>query len=153
MKSWVRLGWLLVSGAWFIRLQMAPVLMWARWPLSKPPQRFTLWAHVLVDWSHSWLLFVTIIVLALGFVLEAGKKKAAGWLNVGFYAAYVLMLCVEALIGFFQHRLEPEAVFYLLRFGESAMIILVIDYLFYRGSEGAKSRQHGQTTGFDCDGQ
>ena len=142
MKRWIRLTWLNVSGAWFIRLQLIPVLMWARWPLLDPPHGLALWFRILRDWRHGWLLFLTLTVITLGFVLEVARQKAAAWCNVGFYAAYVLFLSADSLVAFLRHELEPEAVLYLVAFGGSALIILVINFLLYRRWRGAKSEQN-----------
>jgi hypothetical protein len=123
MKRWIRLAWLFLSGAWFVRLQLIPVLMWARWPLSNPPRGVALWVQVLRDWRHGRFLFVTAAILTLGFVLEIAGRRAAAWVNIAFYGAYVLLLFVGGRL--------------LDTFGESALVILIVN-CFLVSSAGEK---------------
>jgi len=135
MKRWIRIAWLLVSGAWFVRLQMVPVLVWAKWPPSNPPRGLALWAQILRDWRHSWLFFASAGVLGVGFLFELLGKRSAMYLNVGFYAAYIL-LWIPSAIALFRGGVQPEGVGYMIAFGGSALVTLAMDILVYRHWKG-----------------
>lgn len=93
------------------------------------------------DWRHGWLFFATVGTLVLGFLLEVRKNRAAMYFNVGFYAAYVLLL-IPGLVEFFRNKLEAEAVLYMVVFGKSALVILVVNYLLYRNRRQARRERH-----------
>jgi hypothetical protein len=141
MKRWGRVAWLLVSGAWFIRLQMIPVLQWASFPTFSSPRGLDLWVRVLRDWRHSWLFFATVGILVLGLLLEIAEKQAAAFLNVGFYVVYLLRL-TPSLIAVLRNKLESEAVIYLSALGQSALLILIVNYLLYRSPRKVRAERH-----------
>jgi hypothetical protein len=131
MKHSLRLLWLFVSSAWFVRLQFIPVRMWASFPTFNPPRGVTLWIKILTDWRHGWLFLAVVVILAVGIVLEVAKSRLAKWVNVGFYVVYLLLLC-PSLVAVLRNNAEPEAVMYVSAFGGTALVILVVNYLLYR---------------------
>jgi hypothetical protein len=131
MKHPLRLLWLLVSGAWFLRLQFVPVRMWASFPTFNPPRGVNLWIRILTDWRHGCLFFTVLVILTLGIVLEIAKSRWAKWVNVEFYVVYLLLLC-PSLIAILRNNTEPEAVMYVSAFGGTALVILIVNYLLYR---------------------
>ena len=140
MKRRIRLVWLLVSGAWFIWLHSIPVLQWARFPQFNPPQGLVLWLQILRDWRHSWLFFAIVVILLCGLVLDLAQNKAAVYVNVGFYIIYIL-LWLPGVAAVLRGTAEPEAVAYMIAFGGSALITLVVNALLYRNWRRVISRR------------
>jgi hypothetical protein len=68
--------------------------------------------------------------LTTGFILEIAEKRAAVYINVGFYAAYVLLLLTN-VVALFRGTIEPEAVLYITAFGGAALVTLTINCLLY----------------------
>jgi hypothetical protein len=130
MMRWFRPAWLLLSGAWFIWLHSFPLLQWASVPLYNPPRGLDLWMRALRDWRHSWLFLPIVGILVTGFALDLLRPKVAAYLNVGLYAFYVLWW-IPGLMSAVRGKAEPEGVAYMIAFGGSAVVILVVNSLLY----------------------
>jgi predicted membrane channel-forming protein YqfA (hemolysin III family) len=141
MKHSLRLLWLFVSGAWFIRLQFIPVRMWASFPTFNSPRGFDLWTRILRDWRHGWLFFLVLTILLTGIILEICKSRAAKYVNVGFYFVYLLML-LPSLIALLRKRAESEAALYIFAYGGAALIILAGNYFLYRPFRNRTGTEH-----------
>jgi hypothetical protein len=133
MKRWVRLAWLLVSGAWLIWVQSIPVMQRAelRRLLDPPLPGSGLLIVVMHEWRQNLFFFASSAVLLAGFLLELLGKESAKYLNVGFYVLY-LLIWLPSLVALFFGGVEPEGVPYVVAFGGSALVILTVNYLLYR---------------------
>ena len=120
---------------------MIPVLQWATFPTFSSPRGLNLWVRVLRDWRHGWLFFATVGILVIGFLLDIAEKRVAMYVNVGFYVAYVLLL-TPGLIAFLRNKLEPEAAIYLSAIGQSALMILIVNFLLYRSPRRIRPERH-----------
>lgn len=131
MRRWIRLAWVLLTNVGFGILISGPALDAFRLSQLISPEPTGLWSTFLRSWrSYAWV-FVAFVWLGAGIAVEIFGSRFAKYLNLGFFGAFVLLL-VPGLVAVFRGKAEPEAVAYIVVFGGSALLILVIDYLLYR---------------------
>jgi len=131
MKRWLTLSWLFLSGAWVVWLNSVPLVQNIQIRKLLNPEA-SLFVHIGRECRQSLLLLAVFSVLVAGLFLEIIHiKPAAAYVNVGFYIAYALWW-VPALVTLLRGGSEPGALPFIVVFGGSALIILVVNMVLYR---------------------
>jgi hypothetical protein len=129
------MAWVLLTNVGFAMSMSSPALDAARLKQLLSPEPTSLWSAFFRNWRSYPTVFVAFIWLGAGVALEIFGSRFAKYVNVGFFAACVL-LWTPGLVALFRGNAEPEGVAYMVVFGGSALMIAVIDYFLYRPQAG-----------------
>jgi hypothetical protein len=115
MKRWFRMAWILLTNVSFAILISSRALDEARLQQLLSPEPTSLWWAFFRSWRLDPGVFIACVWLAAGIGLEIFDLRFAKYVNLGFFAIFMLLL-LPGFAAAFRGKAEPEAVTYMIAF-------------------------------------